>query len=370
MNLTSSIQGTSPMQPKHPWLQKCLEKLEKLPQIRTTTTVEPFYIESAIADGLLTIHTPEKKLEYIIEIKSHLTHETLDIAVDYINHLRQRLSNGRRVLLVTDILSDALVNELLTQNIEFIDTTGNIYLNNSSVYILINSSVLSSKKASSANKITTSTLKVTYALLQDPKILKALTEDIAEVTGVDLNAVKDSLESLYELNYLQRQTGGKYRIENYTKLLERWEMGYVENLRPELLINTFSPIGNLHFLEISNKIIEIAYPHKILIGGEFGAALITGYLKPISTVLHIPDQENYRVITTKLRLKPDLGGSISILKQFGNKNEYKDCQSKPVVDPLLIHAELALHPDERLKETASRIYEQHIAKRQQIAEIE
>ncbi|MBD2778291.1 hypothetical protein ICL16_41185 [Iningainema sp. BLCCT55] len=357
------------MQPKHPWLQKCLEKLEELPQIKTTTTVEPFQVESAIADGLLTIYTPQKKLEYIVEIKSHLTHETLDIALNYLKHLRQRLSDGQRPLLVTDVLSDALVNELLEQNIEFIDTTGNIYLNNSSIYILINSSSFSSKKAISAPKITTSTLKVAYALLQDPKILKALPEDIVEVTGVDLNTVKDSLDSLYELNYLQRQPGGKYRIENYTILLERWEMGYVENLRPELLINIFSPIGNIHFSDISNKIIEIAQPHKILIGGEFGAAIITGYLKPISTVLHIPNQENYRVITTKLRLKPDHDGSISILKQFGNKNECKDCQSKPVVDPLLIHAELALHPDERLKETAKRLYDQHIAKRQQIAEM-
>jgi hypothetical protein len=48
------------MQLKHPWLQKCIQKLEESPQIKTTTTIEPF-LESTIADGLLTIYTPHKK---------------------------------------------------------------------------------------------------------------------------------------------------------------------------------------------------------------------------------------------------------------------------------------------------------------------
>ncbi|KYC39034.1 hypothetical protein WA1_34155 [Scytonema hofmannii PCC 7110] len=57
------------MQPKHPWLQKSLEKLEELPQIQTTATVEPFQVDNAIADGLLTIYTPQNQLEYILVLE-------------------------------------------------------------------------------------------------------------------------------------------------------------------------------------------------------------------------------------------------------------------------------------------------------------
>ncbi len=362
------------MQPKHPWLQKCLEKLEELPQIKATTTIEPYHSGNAIADGLLTIYTPQQELDYIVEIKSNLTLETLSLALDYLNHLKQRLSYHQRPLLVTDALSDAVVDTLLEKNIEFIDTTGNIHLNNSSVYILIRNSSVQNRKSSSASTITASALKVSYTLLRDPKILKAPPQKLAEAAGVDLKTVKRSLEKLYKLNYLQRQRGGEYRIENYIRLLERWEMGYIENLRSELLIDTFSPIKNRPFSDISGEILEIASSYKLLIGGEFGAAIITGYLKPITAVLHIPDRENYRVTTIKLRLtlrlKPDPRGNISILTQFGNKNGWNNTELKPVVDPLLIHAELALHPDERLKETASRLYEKYIAKRQRIAEMQ
>ncbi|QYX31637.1 type IV toxin-antitoxin system AbiEi family antitoxin [Sphaerospermopsis torques-reginae] len=53
----------------------------------------------------------------------------------------------------------------------------------------------------------------------------------------------------------------------------------------------------------------------------------------------------------------------------GNKNQPKYNSSEPVADPLLIHAELSLNPDTRLKETAKRLYEKYIIVRQEIAEI-
>ncbi|MDB9467368.1 type IV toxin-antitoxin system AbiEi family antitoxin [Dolichospermum circinale] len=354
------------MQPKHPWLQKCIQKLEELPQIETTTIIEPF-LENTLADGLLTIYTPHNKIhQYIVEIKVPITLDTVDANINYIHHLQEKLSNDKRTLLITNALSDAVMDSLLENNIEFIDTTGNIYLNNSSLYILVRSSSTQRKKS----KITTSTLKVAYAILQDPYILQYPTlEKIVNVAGVDSKTVKRSLETLYQLNYLQRQRNGTYRIENYTKLLERWEMGYIENLRREILVGTFSTRENIDFNDISKQILEIAQNQKIIIGGELGAAILTSYLKPINMTIHVPEEYNYRTITTMLRLKPDPKGNIIILKQFGNKNQTKYHSPEPVADPLLIHAELCLYPDTRLKETAKRLYEKYIITRQEIAEM-
>jgi hypothetical protein len=359
------------MQPKHPWLQKCIQKLEELPQIETTTTIEPF-LENTLADGLLTIYTPHNQVKYLVEIKAPITLDTVDTNINYIHHLKEKLSNDQRTLLITDTLCDEVVDLLLENNIEFVDTTGNIYLNNSSLYILVRSSSIQCKKLLSAPQITTSTLKVAYAILGDPSILQYPTlEMIVNVAGVDSKTVKRSLETLYRLNYLQRQRNGRYRIENYIKLLERWEMGYIENLRPELLIGTFSIKENVNidFNDISKQIREIARNQKIIIGGELGAAIFTDYLKPISMTIHIPEEYNYRVITTMLRLKPDPKGNIIILKQFGNQNQTKYHLPEPVADPLLIHAELSLNPDTRLKETAKRLYEKYIIVIQEIAEM-
>ncbi|MFN7656730.1 MAG: type IV toxin-antitoxin system AbiEi family antitoxin, partial [Dolichospermum sp.] len=203
-----------------------------------------------------------------------------------------------------------------------------------------------------------------------PYILQYPTlEMIVNVAGVDSKTVKRSLETLYQLNYLQRQRNGTYRIENYTKLLERWEMGYIENLRREILIGTFSTRENIDFNDISKHILEIAQNQKIIIGGELGAAIYTDYLKPMSMTIHIPEEYNYRVITTMLRLKPDPKGNIIILKQFGNKNQPKYSLYEHIADTLLIHAELCLYPDERVKETAKRLYKKYIITRQEIAEM-
>ena len=91
------------MQPKHPWLRKCIQKLEKSPQIKTKTTIEPF-LESTIADGLLTIYTPHKKLQYIVEIKAPISLETLDSSINYLKYLKKKLSNDQRTHIITVLL--------------------------------------------------------------------------------------------------------------------------------------------------------------------------------------------------------------------------------------------------------------------------
>ncbi|AFZ26669.1 hypothetical protein Cylst_4598 [Cylindrospermum stagnale PCC 7417] len=355
------------MLPKHPWLQKCIERLEELPQIKATAIVEPGYLEGALADGILTIYTPQNQVQYIVEIKSKLTIETLDVVILYFNHLKQRLGDNQKPLLVTDILSDEVVEELIRIDIEFIDTSGNIYINNSLFYILIKNSSFYQKKTSSPT-FNTNTLKVVYAILKKPKILLFSRDEIAEVAGVDINAVEVSLDSLFKLNYLQQQYGGRYKIENYTKLLERWDMGYLENLRSELVIDTFSPIRNIQFSDFLFQSLDIVSGYKILVGGEFGASALfkTAYLQPTSIVLHIPNQLNYRIITTQLRLKPNVQGNITIIKQFSSYNFYEN--NDMIADPLLIRAELLLYPDERLKETATRIYNEYIFQIGQMAE--
>ncbi|HLO84800.1 MAG TPA: type IV toxin-antitoxin system AbiEi family antitoxin [Nostocaceae cyanobacterium] len=357
------------MPPKHPWLQKCIEKLEALPQIKATAIVEPGYTRTAIADAILTIYTPHNQIEYLVEIKPSLTPESLDTTIEYFHYLQQRVNSHRqRILLVTDVIPDVLTEDLFRENIEFIDTLGNIYLNNSSIYILVKIQAEPSKKYFSSPQITNDVLKVAYLLLQEPRLL-LVPEEIAEILSIELKTVEASLDTLLKLNYLQRQVSGKYKIVNYDRLLERWELAYVEDLRSKLLVNTFSPIKNIPFKEIAYQILETVRGYKILIGGEVGAALLMGYLEPNSMVLYISNEINYRVITTQLRLKPDDRGKITIIKQFiedPRLNQYQD--NLIVADPLLIHAELLLNPDERLKETANRIYENSILPLKQQAE--
>lgn len=47
------------MLPLHPWLKKCLEYLDKLPQIQTIATTEPYCENAILTDGKLILTTQQ-----------------------------------------------------------------------------------------------------------------------------------------------------------------------------------------------------------------------------------------------------------------------------------------------------------------------
>jgi hypothetical protein len=353
------------MRPKHPWLKKCLEQLEKLPQIHATATTEPYVYKGILADGKLTIKTSNHTINYIFVIKSGITADTLDLQFEYLHHFSNRLDAPNRSLLITSDLSDFVIEQLLEKNIEFLDTNGTIYLNNQTFYIFVRNSTRQTQKSSSSSTLTTSTLKLAFTLLQAPwRLRKSARNRLAEPTGTNINTVLRGLHSLYNLGYLERLPNGDYSISDYNKLFERWQMGYVERLRPSLLIKTYRPLKRQLFSEIADELIEFAASNNLLIGGELGAAILTQDLRPIGTVLHIPEEQNHLKLMLKLRLVPDPQGNITFLHQFGKSNHWRLHQAEQIADPLLLYAELMMLPyDARLKETAQRLYEKYIVHR-------
>lgn len=180
-----------------------------------------------------------------------------------------------------------------------------------------------------------------------------------------LETIGNTLENLYKLGYLMRQPRGGYCIANYIKLFERWEIGYIETLRPKLLIETFTYTEEHKFSEFAENVINLASLDNFLIGGELGAALATSYLLPQKATLHVSN--NYHLIAAKLKLKPDPKGTITFLRQFGKQNHGTYNQKAHIADPLLIHAELMIENDDRLEETAELIFTKYIEEKQQNA---
>lgn len=353
------------MLPKHPWLKKCLEYLEKLPQIYATATTEPYIYENKLADGKLSIQTIDNKIDYIFVIKSEIRADTVDVLFEYLHHFSNYLEASDRPLLITNDLEDFVIEQLLERNVEFLDTTGTIYLNNSNFYVLVRNSVPQIHKASSSNNVSTTTLKLIFTLLKSPEYLqKSDYHYLAELTEMEPEAVLQALESLYHLGYLRRLSNDKYLIADYNKLFERWQFGYMESLRPSLFINTYRPLKQKAFSEIQKHLIEVSTLNNILIGGELGAAILTKKLRPIGTVLHIPKEQNYRKLMVDLHLVPDPQGTITFLYQFSQNNYYSLDQGLTLIaDPLLLYTELMRVPDDRLKETAQRLYKKYMIER-------
>ncbi|HEY9866973.1 MAG TPA: type IV toxin-antitoxin system AbiEi family antitoxin [Candidatus Obscuribacterales bacterium] len=348
------------MPPKNPLFQKCLAYLESLPNIKATLG-ESYFSSEVLADGELTISTSHNTVNYVCEIKTGVTNDVVEPVADYLTKLGDRLNPGQKPLLVTRSLSNLVVDQLLERNIEFIDVDGNIYLNSPGIYVVIRNQTSKDSKNKSL-EITSAALQVMYALLSQPNTLKGDDiEQISYISGVSTKTVKSTLKKLHELDYITYKYG-RYEIIDYVKLLERWELGYSERLRLKLKIGTFSPIGKRNFSEIEDDLKKYADQYGYLIGGELAASILTEYLRPISAILHLGENVDYRQIAVKLKLKPDPEGSIVLLESFGHdkydQNEFREL--KNIVHPLLIHVELVRTGNSRLKETGILIYNRYI----------
>ncbi|MCW6036345.1 hypothetical protein K4A83_08685 [Spirulina subsalsa FACHB-351] len=352
------------MQPKNPLFQKCLDYLESLPHIEAMVEEEPYLSSEALADGKLIIKTSSKSVNYVCEIKTGLTNDVIEQVTKYFYNLGKRLKHTERPLLITRGLSNVVLEQLLKKNIEFIDVDGNIYLNSPEIYILVRNQA-SKESANKSLEITAAALQVIYALLRKPHLLldeSGFGEEISYISGVTLKTVKNTLNKLQELDYIARRYG-RYEIVDYLKLLERWELGYIERLRAKLLLGTFSPIGKGGFREVEDKIRECTDQFNYLVGGELAASVMTDYLRPISATLHLINNSDSRQIAVKLKLKPDPDGDIALLQTFGHigYQRYEGGKNQQsLVHPLLIHAELVRTGNSRLKETAQLIYDRYI----------
>ncbi|MBW4422058.1 MAG: hypothetical protein KME13_23060 [Myxacorys californica WJT36-NPBG1] len=349
------------MQPKHPLLQKTVKQLEALPNFQARVEAMPYMTPWVLAYGQLIVENSDRRVEYICEIRSDVTSETVELTIEYLIQLQHRLNDGQRSLLITQNLSDPVIEQLLEQNIEFVDTAGDLYLNSPGIYALVRRQ-RHLEVGSKSSEITSTSLQIIYSLLQDLKNLGSsnFESTLAEFQGIPSSTVKNELEKLARLGYLQHRRN-RYYIVDYIKLLERWEMGYVESLRPKLLINTFTPIGQRTFSEVADDITQHAKEYGYLIGGELGAAIATDYLRSTTTTLHVP--EEYRSIFVKLKLKPSPKGEISFVRQFGMSNAWNNNRFSILADPLLVHAELQMIHDDRVRETANRLFDEYIAPR-------
>ncbi len=350
-----------PMLPKHPLLQKCLKALEAMPTFQTEVGMMPYVTADFLADGQLFIENAQGKSEYIYEIKSDVTRDTIDGVIQYFGSLQQRLPGNTRALLIAHQLSDQTVDRLVEKDIEFVDATGNIYLNSPRNYVLVRRPP---DRRSPSTEVTSSTIQLMYLLLRVPGSLRGdyVERKLAASADMAVNTIEKHLTRLVDLGYLQRKRKG-YKIVDYLQLFERWELGYAEVLRSELLIGRFSRV----MTSVAAELALLKHP-EILMGGEDAASAIMHDFQSPYLTLHLPNELTPSILLD-FQFKPNPNGEITLLRRFGLDNSYPyDSLTGGYVnfnfaDPLLIHAELNLSHDARVKTVAQRLFEQHIALR-------
>lgn len=335
-----------------------LAPLQRLPGLQVSARIE--LDEAAWYDAIVEVRSRIGSDRYAAETVLGVTTTTLPAVRNRLE--RARAQSGMPPLLLTDYLTPAVAAGLLDQGMAFADAAGNVHLDGAAGYVLVLGRPRSRKAPTTG--FTPLELELIFALLADPTLLQAPVRQVSERTGISIGKISALLNELVEQTYLgQRKTAAGRRrllvLQEPKRLLERWEFGYLEVLRPRLSPSTWRLPPNTalgHFLQNAEVL------DGILVGGEYAADAITGFLKPATLTLHVPRGAQKRT-AVQLRLVPSEGMSdVVLVDRFQTdvdaqrQHEAQTTErARADAHPILVRAELLASGSDRLREVADRM---------------
>ena len=235
------------------------------------------------------------------------------------------------------------------EEIQFIDTAGNAYISAGPLFIYIkgNRNKLKDikRKDEKRRAFTQTGLKVIYALLCDPELVREAYRDIADKADVALGTVGWIIRDLKEMkNLIDHGDRETRRLDNYFELLDKWVEMYPAILKQK------------HAL-MDTRQIDLG-KYDACWGGEVAGAFYTEYLRGEIDTIYVPDNRKNELIRD---LKLFKGGD----DKYGNVKLYRPFWKTPdintaYVHPILAYADLIATGEARNIETARIIMDERI----------
>jgi hypothetical protein len=298
------------------------------------------------ADAVVKIVWQDLEYLFDIEIKNDINRSTLGGAVQQLDQFQ------RKGIIVTLYITPQIADELKKMNIPFMDTAGNVHINEPPLFIFIKGNKLPGANHTVIRPRTfyPAGLRVIFALLCNPGLENAPFRAIAEKAEVALGTIHIVMNGLKKLNYLIEIPPGKRRLTQKKGLLNRWITAYPEQLRPKQIIGFFRAENNDWWKHADMRGMNIFW------GGEVAAAQLTEFLKPQKITVYTNKPVGNFLLRNRIR--PDPHGNIEILRMFWNFEI--DWLYKNLVHPLLIYADLLATGEARNIETARILYDKEI----------
>lgn len=298
-----------------------------------------------LLDGTITARVNNLDLKFNAEIKKEIRPHQLPA----IKELAERYPD---LMLIALRLPDPIKKELQQHKIAYLEGNGNIYIPNPKAYVHIETQKPLPAPGKDQNRAFTKTgLRVVFQLLLDEDFINLTYREMAAQLNIGLGNFNYVFNGLKKGGYLLQIKKNTYRLQNKKELFNRWVTEYKEKLEPELLMDTFRFLNEGDFLHWKKMHLDYNLTHW---GGEPAAELLTGNLHPATLTLYTT--ETRMDIIRKYKLVPAKDGNVLLYQQF-----WKDIQENaPTAPPMLVYANLALQNDNRLIETAQKIYDEYL----------
>jgi hypothetical protein len=284
--------------------------------------------------------------QFVLETKSAIRNSNQGLVLSQLEELQQQ--SRWPIIVIADFISKDTTKILKERNINYIDTSGNAYINHNDLAIFIEGQkTIKKERTNQSRAFQESGLKILFYLLINPEHIHHPYRKIAEKVDVSLGSVSQVMAELEDLNYLLK-TEGKRTLKNRKKLLEHWMVEFNAVLRPRIIRKRMRFLDK-NYQNTWRNIHLHSKQGTILWGGEPGAAILTGNLKPEQFTI-FTDLE-LSTVAKELQMVPSADGEVEILQKFWSNDD----EDKTVAPPLLIYADLINSGFSRNVEIANQI---------------
>ena len=257
--------------------------------------------------------------------------------------LKDLKETNKNLIVLSEQIFPTIRDRLREMGINYIDSTGNCFIQINDWHFLIDGLRAPSKKSVQKNGFTRTGLILTFHFLNDENYLNTTYRQIAEDYKISLGNVNKIINSLKEQNYIAKGKNKTLRIINRDKLLEQWILEYDEKLKPTLFLGEFRFIN-----EYAKDWTKVPLGVNSQWGGEPAGDLLTNYLQPAELTLYT--KENSMDLIKKLKIAPGKG-NLKIYSRFWMFNDKRP----NVVPTILVYADLVNTGDPRNIETAKML---------------
>ena len=330
---------------KYEILKIAVEKINELVGIECTIINEGIEGNEKFLDAIVGISHAEIKDVYFVEIKKK-------IVPNHIPRILEQIKSIEQLIIIAEYITPKAKELLRINNVPYVDTAGNMFLNNKSIYVLVQTDKTNRDKLKTNTKaFNKAGLKVVYQFLTNPEFINKPYRFIGDKANVTIATVGVVLKDLLKEKYLIQKNEKEYKFQNREKLFEEWVKGYNRNLKPKLRRKRY------RWLNKNQKWREIKLPKETYWGGAIAAEKLTEYL--IADKIEIYTGLKFEEVMKSLRILADEKGEITITELFWKTQEEMDLQ----IDPMLIYADLIDDGNTRYLETANLIYKEYVQNR-------
>jgi len=264
----------------------------------------------------------------------------------------------RQLMVIAYHVTPKVAAEFIARRIPFLDTAGNVYLNEPEATIMIVGRDKPALKPTdtSSRSTTPKGLRVSFALATQPGLIGQPMRTIAAASGVALNTVNLAVDDLIARGLVLKKANGRRVIADRRRFIDDWVSQYPTGLRKKLGARRFASGVGIDWWTCAQL---TGFDARL--GGECAADALTHELKPALVTVYV-----HAGVSTALmkaaRLRPDDEGNVEILESFWPQAAEQSWDVPPdLAHPLLIYADLISSADSRNHAVARSLYDRFLA---------